>query len=256
MKLKGRTILITGAAGRIGSAVAKEALKAQANVILADLASDKLNLLYKELSKNNKQRVFSIHSDVSDKLGIDNLIKQSILKAGRIDGAVHSVYSTSIGWGDTFENLKSENLYKDLSMQLGGAIVFSQRILKYFQEQNGGDLIHISSIQGVQAPKFHHYEGTDMYSPVEYAAIKSGLIAVTKWLAKYHQNQGIRVNCVSPGGILDGQPKSFLEKYKQDCSNIGMLTSSQIASTIIFLLSPDAIAINGQNIIVDDGWTL
>ncbi len=256
MNLSGLTILITGSAGRIGSGVAKAALEADANVIMADSQKDRLQYLHKELSNKYTGSVYSIPADVSNKIGIDNLIEKALLQTGRIDGAVHAAYPTSAGWGTSFEELNAENLNQDLAMQLGGAILFSQSIMRCFKKQGSGNLIHISSIQGVQAPKFDHYIGTDMSSPIEYSAIKSGLIAITKWLAKYHYSQGIRVNCVSPGGILDSQPASFLEKYRQACTNIGMLSASQVSEVVIFLLSPAAIAINGQNIIVDDGWTL
>ena len=141
-------------------------------------------------------------------------------------------------------------------MQLGGAILFSQKILSAFKQQGHGNLIHLSSIQGVCAPKFEHYVGTSMTSPIEYAAIKAGIISIVRWLAKYSANQNIRVNCVSPGGIIDSQPKEFLSRYRDSCTNIGMLSAEQVASTIAFLLSPDSFAINGQNIIVDDGWSL
>ena len=154
------------------------------------------------------------------------------------------------------QDINQSNLNKDLSMQLGGAIIFSQIILKYFVEQNKGNLIHISSIFGIQAPKFHHYEGTTMTSPIEYGAIKSGIISITKWLAKYYKNQNIRVNCISPGGILDNQPNSFLDKYRESCTNIGMLNADDLVSTISLLLSSKSRAINGQNIIIDDGWSL
>ena len=70
------------------------------------------------------------------------------------------------------------------------------------------------------APKFSHYVGTSMTSPIEYAAIKSGVISITRWLAKYYSNQNIRVNCVSPGGILADQPKSFCDKYRDSCTNM------------------------------------
>jgi NAD(P)-dependent dehydrogenase (short-subunit alcohol dehydrogenase family) len=95
-----------------------------------------------------------------------------------------------------------------------------------------------------------------MTSPIEYAAIKAGLISITRWLAKYHSGQNIRVNCVSPGGVADGQPDEFLWRYRESCTNLGMLTGEQVAPAIVFLLSTAAEAINGQNIIVDDGWTL
>ncbi len=95
-----------------------------------------------------------------------------------------------------------------------------------------------------------------MTSPIEYSAIKAGVIAITRWLAKYHSNQSIRVNCVSPGGILDQQATEFLKRYRESCANIGMLSGEQVAAAVVFLLSPAAEAITGQNLIVDDGWCL
>ena len=134
------------------------------------------------------------------------------------------------------EDLEENDLNMDLNMQLGGAILFSKYILKFFSENKGGNFIHISSIQGLGAPKFEHYEGTSMHSPIEYTAIKAGIIAITKWLAKYYKGKNIRVNCISPGGILDNQPKEFLAKYRESCTNFGMLNSSQVSELIIFYL--------------------
>jgi NAD(P)-dependent dehydrogenase (short-subunit alcohol dehydrogenase family) len=254
--LSGQTILITGAAGRIGSATAKHALMAGASVILTDIASQALEKLVAELSDSDPTRIHAFVVNIANPEEINSLVVKALTCTGCIDGAVHSAYPRSKGWGSRFEELKADDLYQDLSMQLGGAILFSQRMLRCFQDQGHGSLIHLSSIQGVQAPKFEHYAGTNMSSPIEYTAIKSGIISITRWLAKYSANQNIRVNCVSPGGILDAQPEEFLKRYRQSCTNIGMLSAEQVASAITFLLSPGAAAINGQNIIVDDGWTL
>lgn len=256
MRLKNKVIIITGAAGRIGSATAEMLLKKDATVILADNNILRLNDLYQNLLNNNNGRVYKFECDITSEKSIIDLIKFAKKNSVKIDSAVHCAYPISEGWGTKFEDLKSEFLFQDLSCQLGSAILFSQRILEYFKNEGGGDLIHISSIQGLQAPKFEHYEGTQMYSPIEYSAIKSGIISITKWLAKYYSNKSIRVNCVSPGGIQDSQPEVFLKKYRQSCTNLGMLKSEQIASCICFLLSSEATAINGQNLIVDDGWTL
>ena len=117
-------------------------------------------------------------------------------------------------------------------------------------------MIHIASIQGVSSPKFEHYEGTDKTSPIEYTAIKSAIIAVVKYLAKYCKNENIRVNVISPGGILDDQPTDFLKKYADSCNSKGMLDSEDIVGALIFLLSDQSKFIHGQNIIVDDGWSL
>ena len=102
-----------------------------------------------------------------------------------------------------------------MSLQLGGSILLSKQIIKIFRKQSYGNLILLSSIQGVSAPKFEHYKGTKMSSPIEYGAIKSGIISITKYLAKLVRNTEIRVNCVSPGGILDKQPAKFLKAYKK-----------------------------------------
>jgi NAD(P)-dependent dehydrogenase (short-subunit alcohol dehydrogenase family) len=254
--LSGKKLLVTGAAGRIGSAIACAALESGATVVISDISEDRLHDLGENLAKQHGKRVYSVIADVTNQAGIANLIQQSERLVGPLTSAVHSAYPRSAGWGTPFECLEATFLHQDLANQLGGAILFSQQILRHFQASCGGDLIHVSSIQGVRAPKFEHYEGTSMTSPIEYAAIKAGVIAMTGWLAKYHANKQIRVNCVSPGGILDRQSDVFLRRYRESCANIGMLSSVQVASVVIFLLSPAAEAINGQNIVIDDGWSL
>lgn len=250
------SVLITGAAGRLGSEAAIQSFTAGATVILTDISEVQLSRLYSYLARIDSSRVFSIVEDLSSDQGLDNIFSKISSYVGSLDGAVHCAYPRSEGWGASFEDLRSSNLYFDLNNQLGGAILLSQRILKVFQTNGGGSLVHLSSVQGVQAPKFSHYVGTSMTSPVEYAAIKAGVISITRWLAKYYSNQNIRVNCVSPGGIFSDQPQSFCDKYRQSCTNIGMLSASHVASMIVFLLSSSSEAINGQNIVVDDGWTL
>ena len=95
-----------------------------------------------------------------------------------------------------------------------------------------------------------------MTSPVEYAVIKSGLIHLTKYMAKYFKGKNIRINTISPGGILNNQPEEFLKKYNDQCSQKGMLEAKDLNGTLLFLLSDASCYINGQNILVDDGFCL
>ena len=95
-----------------------------------------------------------------------------------------------------------------------------------------------------------------MTVPIEYAAIKAGLIHLTKYMAKYFKGMNIRVNTISPGGISDSQPEAFLENYKEECISKGMLDGHDLAGTLIYLLSDMSQYVNGQNIIVDDGFVL
>ena len=95
-----------------------------------------------------------------------------------------------------------------------------------------------------------------MISPIEYSAIKSGIIAISLYLAKYCKGQNIRFNCISPWGILDNQPESFLDRYQKNCLSKGILDPEDVTGTLIFLLSDQSKYVNGQNIIVNDGWGL
>ena len=254
--LNEKSVLITGAAGRIGSAVAKESLRMGASVFLTDLATERLLTLKEKLSEEYPGKVFAFPCDITNSSDVETMLRSATKEMGGITSAVHSAYPVTRTWGTHFEELNTDVINSHLSMQLGSAILISQKLLEAFKRQGGGDLVHISSIQGVGAPKFDHYKGTDMYSPIEYSAIKAGIISIAKWLAKYYSGHSIRVNCVSPGGIESGQPDVFTQRYRESCTNFGMLTSDQVAGTVCFLLTDQAEAINGQNIIVDDGWCL
>ena len=246
-------VAISGGAGRIGSVFSKAIVDNGGKVIIGDISKQKGELLAQEFDLD---RSLFIKSDITKPDQIENFIKVGLQKFGHIDVAVHCSYPRSPQWGTRFEDLQPEELKEDLFNQLGGTILYSQKFIRYFKKQGHGNLIHISSILGIAAPKFEHYEGTDMVSPIEYSAIKSGIIAITRYLAKYCKEQNIRVNCISPGGILAGQPESFLENYNKDCISKGMLDAEDVTGTLIFLLSDKSKYITGQNIVVDDGWSL
>ncbi len=95
-----------------------------------------------------------------------------------------------------------------------------------------------------------------MTMPVEYAAIKSALIHLSKYVVAYMNDSKFRVNVVSPGGILDKQPEEFIEAYKKETLGKGMLNVSDVVGSILYLLSDSAQYVNGQNLIVDDGFSL
>ena len=251
--LKDNVVAITGGAGLIGTAFSKAIIENGGRVIIGDIASNR----GKELQdKFGADKALFIKVNTSDTNSIDKFLELGKNHFGKIDSAIHCAYPRSEQWGTKFEGLKAGGLKDDLFNQLGGAILFSQRLISFYRDQGYGNLVHVSSIQGVSVPKFEHYEGTKMVSPIEYSAIKSGIISITKYLAKYCKNQNIRVNCISPGGILDNQPEVFLEKYNSTCSSKGMMDAQDLNGTIVYLLSNMSKYINGQNIIIDDGWIL
>jgi len=251
--LNDNVVAVTGGLGLIGKAFCKEIIKNKGKVIIGDLYKKQGISFQNELGEENALFI-ELNSSESD--SIDNFLENGKNHFGKIDSAVHCAYPKSKQWGTKFEKLKAEGLKDDLFNQLGGAIIFSQRLISFYRAQGHGNLIHISSIQGLAAPKFDHYERTNMVSPIEYSAIKSGVISITKYLAKYCKGENIRINSISPGGILDNQSDVFLEKYNSSCISKGMLDPQDLNGTLIYLLSSMSRFVNGQNIIVDDGWTL
>jgi len=251
--IKNKVVLITGSCGLIGSELSRNIVKMGGKVILGDLNEKSGKILESELGENNS-KFFTLN--VGDEKSINLFINKGSHQFGKIDAAVHCAYPRTENSTTPFEDLNIEILTEDLKMQLAASIIFSQKVIKYFKSQGHGNLIHISSIQGISAPKFSHYKGTGMVSPIQYSAIKSGIISVTKYLAKYLTNESIRVNCLAPGGILAGQSDSFLKQYKKSCTSKGMLDPEDVVGAILFLISDDSKYINGQNIIVDDGWSL
>ena len=246
-------LLISGAAGRVGSAIARSAISQGCKVILVDVNKTGLD---KIVSGLNEESFITVVADAGISKEADRCIAIGADKFGRIDAAIHSAYPRSAGWGAPFEKIQQRHLNEDLSGHLGGAILFSQRLLEFFKQQGHGNLIHVSSIMGVVTPRFENYTGTTMTSPIEYTAIKAGIIAMTKYLAKYYRHSNIRVNCISPGGILDQQPASFLERYKSCCNDKGMLDADDLVGTVFYLLSDQSRYVTGQNLIVDDGYSL
>mgnify|MGYP005991540017 CR=1 FL=1 len=244
MSLKKKVIIVTGANGRIGTQIVKDLTKQKAIVISFDSSKPKKNL----------DNLFKL--DVKNEKNIEIFFDKIKKKYNKIDCLVHCAYPRTKDWGTRFENLKYNSLSKNLSMQLGGTIILAQKIFNIFKSQNFGNLILLSSIQGISAPKFEHYKGTNMSSPIEYGAIKSGIISITKYLAKSVRKTRIKVNCISPGGILDNQPANFLKAYKKSCNSKGMLDPKDVSNAVLFLFDDSSKYINGQNIIVDDGWSL
>ena len=251
--LKNTVVAISGGAGKIGSALAKAIVNNGGKVLLGDNNKVKGKIIEKKLGKKN---CFYNYLDITDKSNLDSFICTGIKKFKKINAAIHCAYPKSKSWGTKFENLNSIYLNEDLNNQLGGAIIFSQRFIKYFLKIKSGNLIHISSIQGIRSPKFEHYKGTNIVSPIEYSAVKSGIISITCYLAKYYRNKNIKVNCISPGGIEEGQKPIFIKNYRKSCNSKGLLEAKDIVGTALFLLSNNSAYINGQNLVVDDGWSL
>ena len=255
--LNNKVVVITGGAGLLGKEFIKAVVESGGIAIIADINSEIGNSAKESLSLElNTQNIDFVELDITSKESLNKTIAYLEKKYTKIDALVNNAYPRNKNYGKHFFDVEYSDFSQNLSLNLGGYFLTSQQFAIYFKEQGYGNIINISSIYGVVAPKFEIYEHTAMTVPVEYAAIKSGLLHLTKYMAKYFKGMNIRVNAISPGGIFDNQPQQFLANYKKQCLNKGMLDKSDLKGTLVYLLSDMSRYVNGQNIIVDDGFNL
>jgi NAD(P)-dependent dehydrogenase (short-subunit alcohol dehydrogenase family) len=184
-------------------------------------------------------------------------IEAGLVRFGAVDGAVNTTYPRNDRYGRGLFDVEYADFCENIGLHLGGYFLFMQTCAKYsLDSQQKFSLVNMSSIYGVMVPRFEVYAGTSMTMPVEYAAIKSALLHTTRYFNAYMKGTQFRANCVSPGGIEAGQDEDFLNRYNAYCQNKGMLEPTDIVGTVVYLLSRSSSYVVGQNIIVDDGFSL
>jgi NAD(P)-dependent dehydrogenase (short-subunit alcohol dehydrogenase family) len=225
-------VLITGASGLLGRAI-NNALTDYHKIIATDVVDD-----YEKL-------------DVTNEKDVENFFNKN-----KFEAVIHCAYPHLENWGDRFENVSYQDFCSNVALQLGGAFNIIKHSCIKFEKSSGGSIVMLGSVSGSMSPRFDTYEGLPMTTPVAYSCIKSALISLIKYSVKYYANKNIRINSVSPSGIIDNHNPLFLERYRKYCLNKGMLDAADIVGAVKFLISDDSKYINGQNLIVDDGFTL
>ncbi len=252
--LKGKKIIVAGAAGLIGSRVVEDLLAAGAQVVAADVSIDSIHKKLQSFdSKSNNSALSFEQIDLTNEKGVKLLFDQM----SSLDGAVNCCYPRNKDYGESFFNVSYDSFTDNVSLHLGAFFLFSQQCATYFKRcQTPFSLVNLSSIYGFKTPDFSIYEGTKMTMPVEYAAIKAAILHLDKYITAYVGDSRFRINSVSPGGILDAQADTFIENYQNKTQGKGLLNATDITGAIKFLLSDQSQFITGQNIIVDDGFSL
>ncbi|MEX0333123.1 oxidoreductase [Vibrio tubiashii] len=253
--LKGKTILIAGAGGLLGSQIVPAALEQGATVIAADVNLEGMQQRIEGVGVDlNNSELSLVELDITREESVKALFESS---DKTIDGAVNTTYPRNKTYGQHFFDVTAASFNENMSLHLGSAFLFVQQAAAYFKRtEQPLSLVNISSIYGMVAPKFDIYDNTPMTMPVEYAAIKSAIQHLSKYASAYVNDSRFRINCVSPGGIFDHQPEAFLAAYKKKTHGAGMLEVEEVVGSVLFLLSDKSRFVTGQNIVVDDGFSL
>lgn len=240
--LNGKIIIVTGGAGLLGREIIKNLSQLGAIALNADVSV--------ETSLDKSQ----LNVDITSEVSVMNAINLVIEKYGKVDGLVNNAYPRTKDWGTKFEEITYASWQANVDIQMNTTFLFIQKIMPELIKSKGS-IVNMTSIYGVVGNDLTLYEGTNIGTAAPYSAIKGGIINFTRYLASYFGRKGVRVNCVSPGGIFDKQDEKFVQNYESKVPMARMGNPDDIAPVVSFLLSDGAKYITGQNVIVDGGWT-
>ena len=246
MKFLNKVIVIFGSEGKIGNSFKKHIIANGGYVSGFDIKKVKYS--------NNKYLIY-FRGDINSTKDIKKFLNFTKKKFNKIDCVINCSYPKN-NQSKNFSSLNIKNLRNNISSHLASSIMVSKIFADFFKKQRYGNLILLGSIQGIMPPKFDHYKNTDMYSPIEYTANKYAIIGIVKYLAKFYGKFNINVNSINPGGIFNHQNKKFLKKYRSSTLRKGILETQDLLSTLEYLIDNRSSTINGQNLVVDDGWSL
>lgn len=267
-EIQGRVIIITGGAGFLGRKHAEAILDGGGIPVLIDISDESLVKAKEELLCKYPDRAIEIfRADIKDRNAMEQLAAEVCNQYSHIDGLINNAANNPKVEGDAknmknirFEDFPLEMWMDDISVGLTGALVCSQVFGSIMARQNRGVILNISSDLGIIAPDQRIYrkdcnEDEQIVKPVTYSVIKHGILGLTKYLATYWAQKGVRANSLCPAGVFNNQNEDFLVKLTNLIPMGRMADSDEYKGTILYLLSDASSYMTGATVIVDGGRT-
>ena len=257
--LTNKVALITGGAGLLASEHAIALSQQGAKVILSDFNIELCDQKAIELKEKGVD-VECMKLDVTIEENWKQVTQDIIKKHGTIDILVNNAgftnQSKTSSFDKSFENYPLEDWNAIMNVNLTGTFLGCQIVGSEMKKNGSGSIINIASLYGVVSPNHRIYDDTEIRQPVAYSVSKSGVIALTKYVATLWAKDGVRVNCITPGGIFNDHEGLFLERFEK-LNPIGRMSKKEeLRGGLIFLASEASSHVIGHNLIIDGGWTV
>ena len=248
----GKTVVLTGACGLIGRALAKAFADRQASLVLADVATARPDVYAEELPGE----VIGVVCDVSDASSVDHLVQQTLKRFGRVDVLINCHQYKPHGFLEAQPESFPEELWEAIiEVNLKGTFLTCRDFGRIMLRQGQGSIINFASTYGVVSSNPALYEDNSMGNPLAYSASKGGVIMLTRYLGTYWAKRGVRVNCITPHGVYDGHEDSFIQRFSQMAPMGRMMTAEEVVGAVLFLASDASSYATASNLLIEGGWT-
>jgi len=258
--LAGRTAVVTGGLGQLGSELARSLVAREMRVALLDI-DERPN----DDSGIPENMIRTIGCDVTDRAAVVKALERIeadwgtphlLVNAAGID-APPDAPASEVG---PFEEVPLEALERVLDVNVLGVVVPCQVIGGAMARAGRGSIVNVGSIYGILSPDqslydFRRLAGEEFFKPVAYSVSKSALVNLTRYLATYWGRSGVRVNTLTPHGIENGQPSPFVEAFAARSPLGRLMDVSEAVGAVIFLASDASSYVTGANLVVDGGWS-
>ena len=263
--ISGRTAVVTGGLGQLGRHFALALADRGARVAVLDQSNDAVTVERQFGARASDAAFEFVAADVTNRASLEEASRVIAARLGSPDvlincAALDSPPGASAEENGPFESYPEASWDKVIDVNLKGVFLCCQVFGGQMAEAGRGSVINISSIYGLVSPNqtiydYRRQRGETFYKPVAYAASKSGLLNLTRYLATYWAAKGVRVNTLTLAGVFNDQDEEFLESYTPHVPLGRMASPEDYTGAVVFLASDASSYMTGSNLVIDGGWT-
>ena len=263
--LKNKVVVVTGGMGQLGRQFVRALAECGARVAVFDIIVEEEAVATRFGDLMDDGSVIVTYCDITSRISIEEALDKVVdrweVPYGLVNNAaLDSPPDASANENGPFETFPESSWDKVMEVNSKGVFLLCQVIGGAMAKQGCGSIINVSSTYGMVSPNQTIYEyrrqgGEQFFKPVAYSASKSSLLNLTRYLATYWGQKGVRVNTLVLGGVYNSQPEEFLKGYYANVPMGRMADETEYNGGVVFLLSQASSYMTGATMIIDGGWT-
>lgn len=264
-EVAGKVAIVTGALGLLGREHCAALAEAGAHVVLTDVNADALGAQAERLRTAGTPETLAIAADITSEQDVDALRDAVLERFGQIDvlvnnAAIDDKFGTDAAEESRFENYSLERFRRQLDVNVTGVFLCCQRLGSVMADRGRGSIVNVASTYGLVAPNQDLYRKEDgeqaFFKGAAYPASKGAVLQLTRFLAAYWGERGVRVNALCPGGVEAGQDAYFRARYAERTPLKRMAAPGDYRGALLFLAGDASSYMTGASLVVDGGFTI